>query len=188
MFSLLAAGLPTHQPCRPLHQRIHQPPHLAREDRNRGIPTPHHKPPILDHNRQVIGHADCICGPEAPFAENGLPDGEVICLAGLDEAIAGVTVLRLLGFSHSCTVPSGMVAPWRDVACTSGSSVAMAPRRSAPHRSPLLPQCQTEAEWAGVLTDMDFRPGQAGAWVICVGNFRILPRTSPCPGSFMGGV
>jgi len=27
-------------------------------------------------------------------------------------------------------------------------------------RSPLQPQCQTKAEWAGVLTDEHFRPGQ----------------------------
>jgi hypothetical protein len=67
------------------------------EHHNRGIASPHQQPLILDHDRQLIGHADRVCGSDAPFAENRLPDGQVVRLTRPDEAIARMTVLRLLG-------------------------------------------------------------------------------------------
>ena len=75
--SVCLLNLPVHQPPRPLHQRIHQAPHLMREYLNRRTSTPHLQPSLLDHNRQVIGHVDRVCGPDAPLAQNGLPNGQV---------------------------------------------------------------------------------------------------------------
>jgi hypothetical protein len=105
--SLSLLSFLVHQPYRPLHHRIHQPPHLVGEDHNRGIPTSHQKLLILDHNHQVIGHTDCICGSDAAFAENGLPDGQVIPLPRLDEPIAGATLLRLLGYEARLVIVGG---------------------------------------------------------------------------------
>jgi hypothetical protein len=74
------------------------------EDHDRIFPTAYQQPRILNHNRQVIGHADCVCTSDAPLAENGLPDGQVVRLARLGEPIAGVTVLRLLGYEAGLVI------------------------------------------------------------------------------------
>ena len=52
---------------------------------------------MLEHDRQPIPHAYCVCGFEGSFTEHGLPDGQGVCLAGLNGTVACATVLRLLG-------------------------------------------------------------------------------------------
>jgi hypothetical protein len=62
---------------------------------------------FLDHNYQGITHVDCVCGLDAPFAEDGLPDSQIGLLARRDEGIASMTVLRLLGHEAGLVIGGG---------------------------------------------------------------------------------